>query len=433
VLALTLSIGSVLGPWSATTLMAAGATGWATDREAGVEVARDVTRGAELAIEATAFHAVWMRQFGTTELDSVSGVAVDRHGNAYVVGCTPGRFAGQRQHGYYDAYLRKVSSDGAHRWTRQFGTANLDCAEGVAVGRDDDIYVVGTDDDGAFLRRFRPTGQTVWLRHFGRNSAQGSAVAVDNRGRVVIGGKILGRDDDWDAFVRAYTPRGNAIWTRRFGAASATDGTVAIAPGPGNALFVAGFMGGKVGDPNGSDAFVRKLDSAGNRIWSRRFGTDEHDGANDVAVAASGASYVVGFTRGTFVDPPVQDQEGDGFVRAFDSDGNERWTRVLGVDFFASAASAEMGRDGTVRVVGLILGSAPGMPGDGDDGFLLSYDNAGSIVDSVRIGSRNDGDQGVGVAVSPNGDAYVAGWTEGVLPGRRRIGGWDGFLVKIRQ
>ncbi|MGH2829641.1 MAG: SBBP repeat-containing protein, partial [Actinomycetota bacterium] len=90
--------------------------------------------------------AIWTRQFGTASIDQAFGVAVDGPGNVYVAGLAYGALPGQTSSGFGDAYLRRYDASGAVIWTRQFGTPNHDYALGVAVDGPGNVYVSGYTD-----------------------------------------------------------------------------------------------------------------------------------------------------------------------------------------------------------------------------------------------------------------------------------------------
>ena len=81
------------------------------------------------------------------------------------------------------------------------------------------------------------------------------------------------------------------------------------------------------------DAFVRKYNSNGTELWTRQFGTSSDDRAGGISVDASGGVYVAGNTRGTLssADGVAQISTGmgnDAFVRKYDADGSELWTAL---------------------------------------------------------------------------------------------------------
>src|SRR5207249_8142016 len=88
-------------------------------------------------------------------------------------------------------------------------------------------------------------------------------------------------------------------------------------------VYVAGFTAGSfpgATNAGSNDAFVRKFDTDGNEVWTRQFGTSELDDAVGVAADDSGV-YVSGQTWGTLAN---QTSAGfrDAYVRKYDTSGN---------------------------------------------------------------------------------------------------------------
>ncbi|MBI4311362.1 MAG: SBBP repeat-containing protein, partial [Chloroflexi bacterium] len=158
----------------------------------------------------------WTRQFGTASDDEAYAVAVDSSG-VYVAGHTFGALPGQTNAGSLDAFVRKYDAGGGELWTHQFGTASYDEAHGVAVDSSG-VYVVGYTGGAlpgrtnagsldAFVRRYDASGAERLTRQFGTASVDlASGVAVDSSGVYVAGstyGTFPGQTNavDADAFV----------------------------------------------------------------------------------------------------------------------------------------------------------------------------------------------------------------------------------------
>ncbi|MCH8282423.1 MAG: SBBP repeat-containing protein, partial [Chloroflexi bacterium] len=80
-----------------------------------------------------------------------------------------------------------------------------------------------------------------------------------------------------------------------------------------------------------ADAYLRKYDGHGKEIWTQQFGTESEDHATGVTADGAGNLYVVGLTRGVF--PGYTGLVGidyDAYLRKYDGDGNELWTRQFG-------------------------------------------------------------------------------------------------------
>ena len=94
---------------------------------------------------------VWAKTWGGGYSQRCYGVAVEGPANVYVTGhfyglvdFDPGSgIDNHGSHGYYDIFLSRFDSDGNFVWARTWGGDAGDQAECVAVGSQNDIYVVG--------------------------------------------------------------------------------------------------------------------------------------------------------------------------------------------------------------------------------------------------------------------------------------------------
>lgn len=130
---------------------------------------------------------------------------------------------------------------------------------------------------------------------------------------------------------------GQQITYRQFGtpAYDAVEGVSATAEG----VYVVGSTGGALpGQTNAGsgDVFVRKYDLGGNELWTRQFGTSASDVGNAIS-ATGGVVYILGLTG-----LPLPGQTSGGvFLRKYDANGNELWTRPLGLSVQAVSATPE--------------------------------------------------------------------------------------------
>lgn len=329
-------------------------------------------------------------------------------------------------------------------WGRQFGTARVDQANGIAVS-DGNVYVVGDvagalpgqttefpNEKAAFIRKYNFEGKEVWTRQFGSNSpGQDSATSVAaNASGVYVAGWTTRAEQgqaangQHQAFVQKYDADGREVWTRQVGAISSVEAFGVTVDATG--VYVAGVVdccGGilpnTIPKPVGSaDAWVRKYDLNGTEVWTRQFGSPDADRATAIVADANGV-YVVG--NGSLVTRVPQ----DGFLRKYAADGTEVWTQQFGGPANEEVNAVTVGASG-IYVGGRTTGRLQGDPPVGTwDSFVMQFDSTGNPQWTRQFGAR-DNDNVFGLAV---GLTYllVTGAADGALPGQTYVGGQDAF------
>ena len=220
---------------------------------------------------------------------------MDGAGNVYVVGWIASQYGqGQSYCEYCDAVVWKCDQDGNELWVLRFGSERGDLAWAVAVSGDGYLYVAG-----------------------------------------FVGGALPGQThaEGQDGYVRKYDSRGNPLWTRQFGTAGNDHVADVVLSSVGNIYVVGSTEGVLAGEANlgGRDAFVRKYDGDGNELWTRQLGARRDDEAISAGLDALGNLYLVGFAEGAISGQTYLGLE-DAFVRKYDPDGDELWTRQFGTE-----------------------------------------------------------------------------------------------------
>ena len=160
---------------------------------------------------------------------------------------------------------------------------------------------------------FGAEGDMDWIRQFTGSipaTDYGRSVAYDSSGVYVVGysnGFLPGQTSAGreDVFIRKYDYAGNELWTRQFGTSSIDNGFGVAVNSSG--VYVVGYTEGTLPgqtSAGGTDAFIRKYDSAGNELWTQQFGTGSYDRGYGVAVGSSGV-YVAGYTPGNLPGQPI--------------------------------------------------------------------------------------------------------------------------------
>jgi hypothetical protein len=288
---------------------------------------------------------LWAARIGGPGFDAATGVAVDRAGNAIVVGELTGSATvdGGRldAHGRDDLYAVSFTPDGRRRWSMTWGGPGWETVDGVAAAPDGGVIVAGSrevisglDDragDGqadGFLTRIGPGGRRDWTFRLGGDDwDQAHAVAVAHDGTIAVAGHFTGRMSvggtelvsagGTDAFAATFSPGGEPRWAGRLGGPR-DDAATAVAVRPDGSVAVAGRFAGvmtvdttMLTSAGSADLFVALLDAMGHPRWAVRQGGAEFDSAQALTVLGDGSLLVAGAaggatTQGAPADGPIQ-------------------------------------------------------------------------------------------------------------------------------
>jgi hypothetical protein len=384
----------------------------------------------------------WTDQFGTTRYDLAYAAATAGDG-LYVAGFTNFALPGQRYHHRYDAFVRKYDADGDELWTRQFGSTGVDQVLGIAAD-ETGVVVVGSTDGrlprqeaagglDAFAAGFGPSGRALWVRQFGsRADDRATGVALGPQGAFVAGatGGALGRRHGGvsDAFVAHLDGEGEIGWFRQLGT-EGQDQATGIAARAGRLYVVGSATAALRGEYLGgaSDGFAASFAVDGRPLWRLPIGTAGADVVAAVVGRANGV-FVTGLTDGTL---PEQTAAGgfDAFVGKLDPHGTGEWFRQFGTETDDEAVAVDADAKG-IYVVGSTTGALP----DGEllgewDGFVRKYLPNGTQLWTRQLGTT-DYDRAYGLSVERTG-LYVVGTTHGALEGHVNAGDRDVFVYRV--
>ncbi|HEX2048879.1 MAG TPA: SBBP repeat-containing protein [Acidimicrobiales bacterium] len=382
--------------------------------------AYDQARG--LRIDATLAYSSFL---GGAGAELGSSIAVDRQGNAYVVGpttspdfpTTPAAYD-TSYNGNSDGFVAKLNRNGsALVYSTFLGGSDRDDADSVAVDPRGNAYVRGITQSpdfpttpGAFDRTFNggfdayvaklsPDGSTLGYSTFlgGANFDSGSGIAVDRRGAAYVSG-ITG-SPEFPTTPGAYQTSFHGV-----------GGPLPPPFGPGD-----------------FDAFLTKLDPSGSRLeYSTFLGGSGLDVGFEVAVNLRDEAYVSGLTMSpdfpttagafdTTLTGPL-----DAFVTKFNRDGSAaEYSTFLGGSGVEGALGLDVDPRGSAYVSGgTVSPDFPTTPeafdrtfNGGTDVFVTKLTPDGSALAYSTFVGGGGTDEGFGLAVSYLGEAYVTGGT----------------------
>jgi len=386
----------------------------------------------------------WTRQFGTSAIDYVYGIAISPRGDIYVVGASEGSLVGTNTGaGTTDAFLAKYDANGRRRWIRQIASTDGedDDAHAIAIGANDEIYVAGTTtgdlaapdanqgNSDVWLARYDRNGNRIWLRQNGTNDVdQVTAVTATSSGRIYIYGNTDGslpgtasNIGSSDFFLMGYdrtgTHQGNVQW-----GTVESDIAAGAALGPSDELYVTGRTNGTISgatSAGGQDAVLYRFDMTPvpGISWSVQTGTDQSDDFSDVVVRNTDV-FVVGNTVGNWAAPSTGAY--DLVVARYGTTGQRRWIDQFGSTDQDFSRKAAISRSGDLYF-GTITSGTLGTSSIGSgDAALIKYSASRNQTWVAQTASTGN-DYFYGIATAPGGASWSVGSTGG--PG---WGGTDG-------
>jgi hypothetical protein len=358
----------------------------------------------------------WIRQFGTPERDVVGGMSLDGFGHIYVTGETEGRLFATHA-GYTDAFSSKFDVSGNQLWGRQVGSSGGDSYRSVAADPLGNVFITGSYNDGVFVGNYDVLGNVRWSR------PMPGTISADGLGNVYVASHSGGD------VVTKFDASGNELASMPF-ALSAVSANVrgSAADALGNTFVFGDYFASQGANLR---AFLIRLDSDGNQVWTRQIASGRYVWAGGLAADGLGNVYISGRSNYTLTDS--REYEGyDGFLAKYNAQGNRLWIREFGTPGFEEQAfGVAVDGLGSVYVVGNAGGSLGGPNLGGYDGFVAKFDVDGNQHWIHQFGTTSV-DEVRYVSTDGLGNIYVAGTTSGDLGGTI-LGGWDGFLVKFRD
>lgn len=161
------------------------------------------------------------------------------------------------------------------------------------------------------------------------------------------------------------------------------------------------------------DAFIAKVDAAGNLAWASYLGGNNIDQANAVGVDSAGNPYVVGFTQSPDfprVNPfqPAFGGYADAFITKISGDGKQiLFSSSFGATGYDVAHAVALDPAGNAYVAGIRQGNAI-------QAFLFKVTASGALVYTNLLGPAANYSEATAVALDQQGNVYLGGFTNGL-------------------
>lgn len=351
--------------------------------------------------------ALWTNRHNgsASTYNQASALAVDSSGNVFVSGSS------YRVSTSNDYATVAYSRSGVPLWTNYYDGGAFkgdDRAQAIAVDQSGNVFVTGYSAGLAYdyaTIAYASNGLALWTNRYAGPSDlyhndQAYALAAHSNGRIAVSGYASSVSSGNDYATIVYASSGSPLWTNLYnGTGNADDTAWAVAFGPDGSVFV---TGQSFGNSNYYDYATIKYSDGGLPQWTNRYDGPWHsyDIATALAVDTNGDVIVTGYSAAGY-------NNYDYATIRYGSDGTPLWTnRYAGPggthDYATSIALDAQGN-------AFVAGNSAGANGSSYGYATIAYSRAGLPLwtNSYRSGFGND--FGQAVAVSQNGDVYVAG------------------------
>ena len=290
--------------------------------------------------------------------------------------------------GSTDPFVTKYNSNGTYAWTKKWGGTGADRATFATIDSSGNFYFSGAyrntvdfDPDAvlttnktsngnydAFVSKFDSNMNFIRVKTFGGSSLDyGESVRTDSNGNLYLTGEFKstvnfnpdGSGDErtslgqYDCYLIKHDSSGNYIWSKNWGS-TGDDMCLGLTKDSSENFYISGYAGGLVStsltidlDPGSNsdtktlagsgDSMIVKLNSNGNYVWGKTFGSSSYDFAQNLRLDSNGYLYVIGsfsttvdFDPGSNVNNLTSNGSDDIYLSKFDTDGNFFTTKITG-------------------------------------------------------------------------------------------------------
>lgn len=345
---------------------------------------------------------------------TVEKVICDSLGNIYAFGVFGGTvqfdYNNQTQqaasNGGIDCFIMKLSPSKDFMWVKTFGGVGPDKISDVSIYDNNSLYVVGSFHD----------------------------TVVFNSGPNPLSISAAGQYQN-EIFVMKLDTAGNFIWAKDFGSPYSYNGTASITVDGNENIYVGGGFQDTVDfDPGlgvfelisegDQDAFVQKLNSNGDFIWAKRFGSPAFDFITGISTDANGNIYSIGhyeqtvdFDPGNGVIQLTSNGYRDAFIQKLDKNGDFVFAKTFGGTGSMDRINGIFIKDQYIYTTGMFSGTvdfdtSPNINNLSSSGlgdiYIHKIDTTGNFQ-WVRTIGGNAWDEGIAISVDENHNVYTTG------------------------
>ncbi len=302
----------------------------------------------------------WKKSIGSSLNDKGNSCQQTFDGGFIFVGNTDsladGNLTGTSPKGKTDIEVIKTSSTGAIQWKKRYGGSSTENATCVRQTADSGFIIVGSTKSNnknvsgnhggtdIWVVKLNPVGAIQWQKCLGGTSSEDAYSVIQTLdGGYIVAGFTTSSDSDAtglhgiysDAFIAKLDSNGNKEWSKCYGGTQ-VEMAYSIVQTPDSNYTFAARTGSSDGDVSGhnpgalDDYWVVKIDQTGNILWDRCYGGSGYETAQCIQKTFDGGYIVGGYSPSNDGDVTGNHGTYDYWVVKIDAVGTLQWQKSYG-------------------------------------------------------------------------------------------------------
>ncbi len=366
-----------------------------------------ILAGAKIYGQAPAIN--WKKCFGGSNQDQAYSCMQTFDGGYIVAGTTnspaDGDLVGLNTKGGYDALIIKLSNLGNIEWAKRYGGSKKESVTCIKQTADSGFIFCGSTNssisgnhgiDDCWIVKLNKNGNIEWQKCLGgTNVEKANSVIQTFDGGYMVAGYTVSNDGDvvgyhntgyTDAWVVKLDSAGNIAWSRCYGGSYGETAYSILQNADSNYVVLSSAQSGD-SDVSGhtagqnDDYWVLVINQIGNILWNKCYGGTETDGPRSIKQTFDGGYIVAGYTFSTNGNVTGNHGAFDFWVLKINSSGGIQWKKCLGGTNNDYGKSIYQTTDSGYVVIGTTYsndGQVAGNHGNSDI-WLVKLSSSGSI------------------------------------------------------
>ena len=365
----------------------------------------------------------FIKTFGGSNNESAKSITKTSDGGYAILGYTQSMDGDviNKLNTSYDYWLLKFDQNNNLQWQKTYGGSGDDRGNDVIQTNDGGYAILGysQSNDGDVSENFGfsdywvskldESGNILWKKSLGYAGTDTgiSLIETNDLGFLLTGVLDVTASDGngnskntkinhagGDYWVIKLNTTGEKQWSKYYGG-SFTDTPYDAIETEDNGYIIVGSSDSADVDISSNqgtyDFWVIKINNTGTLVWEKSFGGSEIDEAFGIIKSSDGNYVIVGDTRSNDKDVSQNNGASDLWVIKIDPSGNLLWEKTYGGTSFDAGRSISNTSDNGF----LISGSSRSMDGDlttnqgQNDVWLLKIDSSGSLLWQKSLGGSN--------------------------------------------